>query len=155
MIISVIVHRCPHCNSEDICKNGHDYKGAQKCHCHRCKCYGTLNASKGYREKEKELILRTYQERASMRGVERYGWPRRTDAIGVALGNTHRRCREKGGAQANGRCWIPEHEPFRPRCHFVRRVPRHYGQENWRGGKDPYRRGKAFSGDRPRAPGLA
>ena len=71
MIISIIVYRCPHCNSEEIGKNGHDYKGTQKYHCHRCKRYGTLNASKGYGEKEKELILRTYQERASMRGVER------------------------------------------------------------------------------------
>ena len=41
MITSIIVHRCPHCNSEDICRNGHDYKGAQKYHCHRCKTMGT------------------------------------------------------------------------------------------------------------------
>ncbi len=79
MIVSVIVHRCPHCHSEDIGKNGHDYKGAQKYHCHQCKRYGTLNASKGYREKEKELIMRTYQERASMRGVQRiFGTARQT-----------------------------------------------------------------------------
>ena len=39
MITSIIVHRCPHCNSEDICRNGHDYKGAQKYHCHRCKSW--------------------------------------------------------------------------------------------------------------------
>ncbi len=71
MITSIIVHRCPHCNSEDICSNGHDYKGAQKYHCHRCKKYGTLHARQGYRQEEKELILRAYQERASMRGVER------------------------------------------------------------------------------------
>ena len=79
MIISIVIHRCPHCNSETICRNGHDYKGAQKYHCHQCKRYGTLNASKGYGEKEKELILRTYQERASMRGVERiFGTARQT-----------------------------------------------------------------------------
>ena len=79
MIINIIVHRCPHCNSADICRNGHDYKGAQKYYCHICKSYGTLNAKKGYREKEKELILRAYQERASMRGVERiFGTARQT-----------------------------------------------------------------------------
>ena len=79
MITSIIVHRCPHCNSEDICRNGHDYKGAQKYHCHRCKSYGTLHARQGYREEEKELILRAYQERASMRGVERiFGTVRQT-----------------------------------------------------------------------------
>ena len=79
MITSSIVQRCPKCNSEDICRNGHDYKGAQKYHCHRCKSYGTLNARQGYREEEKELIVRTYQERASMRGVERiFGTARQT-----------------------------------------------------------------------------
>ena len=78
MIISTIVYRCPHCNSEDICKNGHDFKGAQKYHCHQCKRYGTLTA-RGYREEEKALIMRTYQERVSMRGVERiFGTPRQT-----------------------------------------------------------------------------
>ena len=71
IVTSIIVHRCPHCNSEDICKNGHDYKGAQNCHCHRFKSYRTLHARQGYREEKKELILRAYQERASMRGVER------------------------------------------------------------------------------------
>ena len=78
MIISTIVYRCPHCNSADICKNGHDYKGAQKYHCHQCKRYGRLTA-RGYREQEKALIMRTYQERVSMRGVERiFGTPRQT-----------------------------------------------------------------------------
>ena len=80
MIISIIVYRCPHCNSEEIGKNGHDYKGTQKYHCHRCKRYGTLNASKGYREKEKELLLRTYQERASMPRCGAHLWHGAPDA---------------------------------------------------------------------------
>ena len=79
MIKSIIVHRCPNCNSDDIEKNGHDYKGSQKYHCHRCKSYGTLNASQGYSQADKDLVLRTYQERASMRGVARiFGIARQT-----------------------------------------------------------------------------
>ena len=40
--------------------------------------YGTL-AARDYREEEKALIMRTYQERVSMRGVERiFGMPRQT-----------------------------------------------------------------------------
>ena len=43
MIIEVIVRTCPECASENIVKNGHDYKGAQKYHCHDCGAYGTLD----------------------------------------------------------------------------------------------------------------
>lgn len=71
MIISLIIYCCPKCGSLDIIKNGTDYKNSQKYHCHNCQAYGTLNAQKGYTEEEKEQILKTYQERASMRGVSR------------------------------------------------------------------------------------
>ena len=43
MIIEIKVRRCPKCNSVDIIKNGHDYKGAQKFHCKACGAYGTLD----------------------------------------------------------------------------------------------------------------
>jgi len=43
MIVDVIVRTCPKCGSENIVKNGHDYKGAQKFHCHDCGAYGTLD----------------------------------------------------------------------------------------------------------------
>ena len=43
MIIEVVVRTCPECESEDIVRNGHDYKGAQKYHCHACGAYGTLD----------------------------------------------------------------------------------------------------------------
>ena len=79
MIPSIIVHRCTKCNSRDIVRNGHDYKGAQKFHCHNCKAYGTLDAQGHYSEDEKATILRAYRERASMRGVERiFGTARQT-----------------------------------------------------------------------------
>jgi len=79
MILSVIIHRCPRCDSGDIVRNGHDYKGDQKFHCHTCGAYGTLNARGRYSDEVRELILRAYQERASMRGIERvFGTARQT-----------------------------------------------------------------------------
>lgn len=79
MIMTVIIHHCPQCNSIDIVKNGADYKGAQKFHCHDCNAYGTLDAQGHYSEDEKATILRAYRERASMRGIERiFGTARQT-----------------------------------------------------------------------------
>jgi len=71
MIIEVIVHHCPKCDSHDIVKNGTDYKGSQKYHCHSCGAYGTLNTPPRYSEEEKEQVLKTYRERVSMRGIRR------------------------------------------------------------------------------------
>ncbi|MFN8454997.1 MAG: IS1 family transposase [Anaerolineae bacterium] len=71
MICTNILHKCPRCGSINMVRNGKDYKGAQKYHCHVCKAYGTLNASPRYTTAQQEQILRSYQERASMRGVER------------------------------------------------------------------------------------
>ena len=42
MIFEIIVRTCPECASENIVKNGHDYKGSQKYHCYDCGAYGTL-----------------------------------------------------------------------------------------------------------------
>jgi transposase-like protein len=42
MIVDIIVRTCPECASENIVRNGHDYKGTQKYHCHDCGAYGTL-----------------------------------------------------------------------------------------------------------------
>lgn len=79
MILSIIVHRCTKCNSNEIVRNGHDYKGAQKFHCHVCGAYGTLNPQGRYSEDERATIFRAYRERASMRGVERiFGTARQT-----------------------------------------------------------------------------
>jgi transposase-like protein len=40
--VKVTVHTCPKCDSENLVKNGHDYKGAQKYRCDDCGSYGTL-----------------------------------------------------------------------------------------------------------------
>jgi len=71
MSTSIIGQQCPYGNNADICRNGHDDKGAQTYHCPRCKRYRTLQARQGYGEAEKELIMRAYQERISMPGIKR------------------------------------------------------------------------------------
>ena len=71
MIIETKIKHCPNCDSLDIIRNGTDYKESQKYHCHNCGGYGTLEAKPCYSEAEKELVLRAYQERSSMRGIHR------------------------------------------------------------------------------------
>ena len=72
MIKTIIVHKCNKCNSQNISKNGKDPKNRkQKYHCLDCHAYGTINPKSGYSNAEKEEALRVYQERASLRGVER------------------------------------------------------------------------------------
>ena len=57
MIMTIVVQHCPQCNSIDIAKNGTDYKGAQKFHCHNCNAYGTLNAQGHYSEDKKAVVV--------------------------------------------------------------------------------------------------
>lgn len=71
MIVVTKTYRCPNCNSLDIIKNGKDYKGAQKYHCHQCGGYGTLEARGRYTPADRAMVLRTYLERVSMRGIQR------------------------------------------------------------------------------------
>jgi len=71
MIIDVKISHCPNCNSLDIIRNGTDYKGAQKYHCHCCGGYGTLHPKARYSQQEKVRVLKAYQERVSMRGIRR------------------------------------------------------------------------------------
>ena len=80
MIHEIITHSCTKCNSVNIVKNGKDYKNKQKFHCLNCGAYGILNPINcAYPEFFKELILRAYRERASMRGIERiFGIARQT-----------------------------------------------------------------------------
>jgi insertion element IS1 protein InsB len=79
MIQIVVTKSCPRCTSTDIIKNGTDYKGDQKFHCNTCGAYGTMEASRGYTPERKEEILCAYQERPSMRGIQRiFGTARKT-----------------------------------------------------------------------------
>jgi insertion element IS1 protein InsB len=71
MIQMIVTHSCPDCGSEDLVKNGHDYKGSQKFHCKSCKRYGTLGAKRGKNPELKQQIYQAIQERLSWRGIER------------------------------------------------------------------------------------
>ena len=73
------VYRCTNCKSENIVKNGKNAYGQQMYHCKNCGVYRTLNPKVRYTEEKKQEIIRTYQERASMRGIQRiYGTCRET-----------------------------------------------------------------------------
>ncbi len=80
MIQKTITYCCPKCKSINITKNGTDYKKSQKYHCSDCKAYGTLKPqSRSYSRAFRDLVLRAYRERSSMRGIERiFGIARQT-----------------------------------------------------------------------------
>src|SRR5512145_2825073 len=71
MIQSIITHHCPQCGSENLVKNGHDYKGSQKYACKQCGRYGTLQAQRGYSEPQRAQVQQAVLERVSLRGLER------------------------------------------------------------------------------------
>jgi IS1 family transposase len=72
MIQKTITYCCNKCISTNIEKNGTDYKGSQKYHCLACNTYGTLAPqSRAYPQFFRDLVLRAYRERSSMRGIAR------------------------------------------------------------------------------------
>ena len=71
MIQKTITYTCHTCGSTNITKNGTNKCGNAQYHCHDCGAYRVLKPHLLYSEKEKDTILKTYQERASMRGLER------------------------------------------------------------------------------------
>jgi IS1 family transposase/transposase-like protein len=71
MIQTIVTYVCSRCESPNIVRNGHDYKGGQKYHCKACGRYGTLNAQPGYATPVREQARRGLLERLSLRGLER------------------------------------------------------------------------------------
>jgi insertion element IS1 protein InsB len=79
MIQEIITHQCTACTSSNIVKNGKNRYGNQQFKCKDCGKQGVLNPTEKYSEEQKEQILATYQERPSMRGIQRiYGLSRNT-----------------------------------------------------------------------------
>ena len=80
-MVTKVVH-CQHCESDKLVKNGHAPNGKQKYLCRACGKASRENASaKGYSEAKKDEILKSYQERSSMRGLTRtFGVSRTTVA---------------------------------------------------------------------------
>ena len=64
--------KCCHCGSEKLIRDGFAPNGKQRYWCHACQRGSRENPSpNGYSEAERELILRAYEERSSLRGLER------------------------------------------------------------------------------------
>jgi transposase-like protein len=63
---------CYHCGSKNVVRNGQTNNGKQRYKCRGCGRNSREDAQgPGYSEAEKELILRAYNERPSMRGITR------------------------------------------------------------------------------------
>ena len=72
-------YSCRICGSKNIVKNGKTPSGQQKYHCKECKAHRLLELNPKYTEEKREEIIRAYQERPSMRGIQRiYGTCRDT-----------------------------------------------------------------------------
>ena len=71
MIIETKVYSCRRCQSEELVKNGTNASGSSQYHCKACGAYGVLECKERATEEKKELIINVYQERCSMRGIER------------------------------------------------------------------------------------
>jgi len=79
MIQKTITYACRTCGSINITRNGTNKCGHAQYHCHDCGAYRVLEPQRPYTGPEKKIILNTYRERASMRGIERiFGIARQT-----------------------------------------------------------------------------
>ena len=80
MITVTVTISCRYCGSEDIVRNGHTSNGKQRYRCKACNKQSRENpAPNGYSEERREEIIRSYQERSSLRGLTRtFGVARNT-----------------------------------------------------------------------------
>ncbi len=71
---------CRHCGSENLVRNGRSANGKQRYICRSCKRQSRESPQpNGYTPERREEILRAYQERSSLRGLERtFGISRNT-----------------------------------------------------------------------------
>ena len=81
MITSTLT--CRHCGSPDLTKYGIAPNGKQKYFCRTCRRQSRDNpGTTAYSEAQRETILRAYQERSSLRGLERTFGVARSTVIG-------------------------------------------------------------------------
>src|SRR5437763_9385077 len=70
-MVTTTVH-CPHCGSKEIMRYGQSPNGKQKYRCKACKRQSREHPTPhAYPEERREEILRAYEERSSLRGLER------------------------------------------------------------------------------------
>ena len=86
-----ITLKCYHCESERIVRDGRTPKGKQRYWCRDCNRSSRENPQpNGYTEEEKEIILNSYEERSSMRGLERvFGVSRKTVSVWLKKKTKH------------------------------------------------------------------
>ncbi len=75
-----ITLQCHHCRSEKIVRDGLTRNGKQRYWCHNCNRSSRESPQPiGYGEDAQEQILKAYEERSSLRGLERvFGVSRKT-----------------------------------------------------------------------------
>jgi transposase-like protein len=79
MIVETVVHTCRRCESSNIVKNGRNACGSPQYKCKDCSMSAVLEPKVAYSEERKSEILKAYEERPSMRGIERiFGVTRQT-----------------------------------------------------------------------------
>ena len=72
MLSTIIVHTCARCGSEKIRKNGHARTAAQRAKCLECGRTFILEPKGArYDAPFKEAVLAAYQDRMSLRGIQR------------------------------------------------------------------------------------
>ncbi len=70
-MVTLTLH-CPHCQSEALVRNGRAPNGKQKYLCRTCGRQSREDPTPhAYPDERREEILRAYQERSSLRGLER------------------------------------------------------------------------------------
>ena len=71
---------CPGCGSDHVVRDGRSPNRKQRYWCRACNLSHRDDPEpRGYSEQEKEVILKAYQERTSLRGLERvFGVSRKT-----------------------------------------------------------------------------
>ena len=79
MMISIEV-RCPDCDNAHVIRHGYTPQGVQRFRCRSCEGTFIRQADRRcYSQEFKERVLCAYQERASMRGIQRvFGVSRNT-----------------------------------------------------------------------------
>ena len=71
MIQETTTYTCRSWGSDKIIRNGTNKCGNPQSHCKDCGAYRVLNPKVGHGEETREQVLRTAQERVSLRGIER------------------------------------------------------------------------------------
>ena len=104
MLSTTIVHVCARCGSEKIRKNGHANNGAQRAKCLECERTFILQPKgERYDAPFKEAVLAAYQDRMSIRGLQR--------TFGVCYKTVMRWLGEKN----RGSSRLPGHAAAQPR----------------------------------------